>query len=122
MQWPLSSQWHGSFLKENNYFFVSDQNPHPYPTRETPRPVLTPVHGVSTNISTSSRKRAKLGRPLPIPEQSFVLRTGHAGSGGFQRNDTLPTTPLGNVSSWGINVTFVIFADFNQFSVIKGTI
>jgi hypothetical protein len=27
MQWPLTSQSHGSFLKENNFF--TDQTPHP---------------------------------------------------------------------------------------------
>jgi hypothetical protein len=27
MQWPLTSQSHDSFLKENNWFFVTDQTP-----------------------------------------------------------------------------------------------
>jgi hypothetical protein len=29
MQWPLTSQSHGSFLKEINCFFVTDQTPRP---------------------------------------------------------------------------------------------
>jgi hypothetical protein len=29
MQWPLTSRSHGSFLKENNCVFVTDQTPHP---------------------------------------------------------------------------------------------
>jgi hypothetical protein len=29
MQWPLTSQLHGSFLKENNLFFVMNQTPRP---------------------------------------------------------------------------------------------
>jgi hypothetical protein len=29
MQWPLTSQSHGSFLKENNWFLVMDQTPRP---------------------------------------------------------------------------------------------
>jgi hypothetical protein len=30
MQWPLTSQLHGSFLKENNcFFFITDQTPRP---------------------------------------------------------------------------------------------
>jgi hypothetical protein len=28
IQWPLTSQWHGNFLKEN-IFFVADQTPSP---------------------------------------------------------------------------------------------
>jgi hypothetical protein len=28
MQWPLTSQPHGSFLKENNWFFVTYETPH----------------------------------------------------------------------------------------------
>jgi hypothetical protein len=35
-QWPLTSQSHGSFLKENYCFFVVDQTPRPYPTRILP--------------------------------------------------------------------------------------
>jgi hypothetical protein len=29
MQWPLTSQLHGSFLKESTLFFVTDQTPRP---------------------------------------------------------------------------------------------
>jgi hypothetical protein len=29
MQWPLTSQSHGSILKANNYFFIRDQTPRP---------------------------------------------------------------------------------------------
>jgi hypothetical protein len=36
MQWPLTSQSHASFLKENNCFFVMDQTLCPYPTRSLP--------------------------------------------------------------------------------------
>jgi hypothetical protein len=36
MQWPLTSQSHGNFLKENNCCFLFDQTPHPYPTRGLP--------------------------------------------------------------------------------------
>jgi hypothetical protein len=36
MQWPLTSQLQGSFLKENNCFFVTDQTPYPFPTRSLP--------------------------------------------------------------------------------------
>jgi hypothetical protein len=46
MQWPLTSQLHGSFLKEKNWFFITDQTPCPYPTRRLPRPVLTQLHGM----------------------------------------------------------------------------
>jgi hypothetical protein len=28
VQWPLTSQLHDNFLKENNCFFVTDQTPH----------------------------------------------------------------------------------------------
>jgi hypothetical protein len=33
IQWPLTSQLHGSFLKENNWFLITDQTPNPYLTR-----------------------------------------------------------------------------------------
>jgi hypothetical protein len=36
MQWPLTSQLHGSVSEENNWFFVTDQTPCPYPTRSPP--------------------------------------------------------------------------------------
>jgi hypothetical protein len=31
MQWPLTSQSNGSFLKENNWFFITDKFPRPGP-------------------------------------------------------------------------------------------
>jgi hypothetical protein len=37
MQWPLTSQLHGSVSqREQLFFFVTDQTPSPYPTRSLP--------------------------------------------------------------------------------------
>jgi hypothetical protein len=36
MQWPLTSQCMAVSLKENNWFFVTDQTPCPYLTRSLP--------------------------------------------------------------------------------------
>jgi hypothetical protein len=36
MQWPLTSQSHSSFLKENNWVFIMYQTTRPYLTRSLP--------------------------------------------------------------------------------------
>jgi hypothetical protein len=36
MRWTLTSQLHGSFLKESTCFFVTDQTPCPHPTTSLP--------------------------------------------------------------------------------------
>jgi hypothetical protein len=58
MKWPLTSQSHGSFLKENNWIYVMDQTPRPHPTMSLPPSFDTGeqngvMHG-SQQSSTSS--------------------------------------------------------------------
>jgi hypothetical protein len=36
VQWPLTSQSNGNFLKENKWFVIMDQTPCPYQTRSRP--------------------------------------------------------------------------------------
>jgi hypothetical protein len=36
MQWPLTSQLHGSVSQREQLYFVTDQTPRPYPTRSLP--------------------------------------------------------------------------------------
>jgi hypothetical protein len=45
MQWPLTSQFHGSFLKENKWYFIMNQTARPYPTWSLPAQFL---HRMST--------------------------------------------------------------------------
>jgi hypothetical protein len=39
-----TSQLYGSFSQRKQLFFVTDQTPHPYPTRSFPAQLLIPVH------------------------------------------------------------------------------
>jgi hypothetical protein len=55
MQWPLTSQLHGSFLKENNSFFVMDQTPHPTYVNVAFWKVIRMVFFPCENISTQPR-------------------------------------------------------------------
>jgi hypothetical protein len=53
MQWPLTSQWHGSVSQREQFVFVTDQTPRPYPTRRLP--------AQKWDICYVFRKRASLG-------------------------------------------------------------
>jgi hypothetical protein len=46
MQWPLTSQSHGSVSQREQLVFCYGSNSTPLSDKESPRPALTPVHGM----------------------------------------------------------------------------
>jgi hypothetical protein len=46
MQWPLTSQLHGSVSQREQLVFCYGSNSTPLSDKESPRPALTPVHGM----------------------------------------------------------------------------
>jgi hypothetical protein len=69
LKWPLISQLHDRFLKENNWFFpVADQTPRPYLTQSLPAQFKNWTCYFTKRYVTHYVTRWSIGKPKYIGE------------------------------------------------------